>query len=132
MLDYIPLQAHILCLQTNHAFLGGQKLDYPCRADSLGNDRRQSSSLYPHSEYKDKYRIQADIDNCSDQDREHGNPGFSLTADKCIKSHSELDEYCSQQIDSNVAFRILDRRLAGPEGIQDRRLKYRKGYGQHH
>ena len=132
MLYHITLQAHILCLQPNHAFLGGQKLDHPYRADSLGNDCRQSSALYPHSKYKDKYRIQTDIDDCSDQNGKHGNPGFSLTTDKCIKPHSELDEYRSQQIDSNITFRILNRRLAGPECIQNRRLKYRKAYGQHH
>ncbi len=72
-------------------------------------------------EYKD--RIQADIDDRSDQHRKHRRFRRSLPADKCIKAQSRLHEKSSRQIDSYVALRIADGGPARTESIEDRSLK---------
>ena len=107
----------MLRLKLHRASLRRQETDYPCRADCLGDDGCQRRALHPHIQHKDQDRIQANIEQRSDHHRQHGNLRLSLPADERIQTHCDLNEYCTDQIDTDITLGIPDRHFTGTKRV---------------
>ena len=68
----------------------------------------KGSSLYAHMESEDKYRIQNDVADCTDQDGDQGNGGKSLGSNESIHAKGQLYEQCSECINLHVSGCIAD------------------------
>ena len=69
-------------------------------------------------EQEDKNRIQDDIGHCADEYGQHGGLGLALRSDEHVKSQRKLHENGSDQIYADIAVRVDNSLVAGPEHIE--------------
>lgn len=111
-------------------FLAAEKADDPHAGNRLGENRCKGSSLYAHMESEDKYRIQNDVADCTDQDGDHRNGGKSLGSDESIHAKGQLYEQCSECINLHVSGCIADGVGTCTKGQQKRFIKSKQDCGQ--
>ena len=128
--DHTSLQTQISFADVELCFFAAEEQNHPYAGNSLGKYRCKGSTLYAHVKSEDEYRVQNDIADSADQDRNHGNGGKSLCGDKCIHTKSQLHEQRSECIDVHIIRRIGNGISACAEGQQQGPVEFKKDQGQ--
>ena len=105
---------------------------HPCRADRLRQNGCDCRPSHTQMQHEDKHRIQTDIQDRSDQYRQHRRLRFSLSTDVGIQPKCQLYKDRSDQIDRYVISCIDNRCITCSECIKDWCLTYRKERRQNH
>ena len=94
-----------------------QKAEDPAGAHRLRENSGQSGTLDAPAQQEDKDGVQDDVEECADQDAEHGHQSLSLGADEGVQAQGQLDEYRPKQIDPDIVHTIGDSGIGGAEGV---------------
>ena len=128
--DHASLQTQISSADVELCLFATEEQNHPYTGDGLGKYRCKGGTLYAHMKSEDEYRIQNDIADSADQDRNHGNGGKSLCGDKCIHTKGQLHEQRSECIDVHIIRRIGNGISACAEGQQQGSVEFKKDQGQ--
>lgn len=106
-------------LQTKRGSFTAKEEDDPKGARALGNDRREGRTTDAHIEYKDKKRVERDIQYGAENDRGHADLRKSLRRDKRVHAETDQDGDRSDHVDAEIIDRIRKRRFISAEDLED-------------
>ena len=124
--------------QPDHRLPSGEETQNPQGGYQLGQDGGQRCPAHAHIQHKDENGVQNDIQDGSDQHRQHTLTGEALGVDEIIHSQADHHKGASQQIDGQILVCIREGLIAGAEKIQQRffdegyhHRQYQSGDHQH-
>ena len=124
------MDLQVLLLQAQDRLFAHQKAYGPQSAECLGEDRCPGGTADVHVKDKDEDRIEDDVGERTDDDRQHADGGETLGRDKRIHAQRQLYKDGADGIDVNVFDRIANGPLAGAKQIQQRFAKQQYEDGQ--
>lgn len=113
------LQPQIAKTNPKERLFPAQEQQNPCTGHGLGQYGGQSCSPDAHAQSEDEDRIQDDVGDGADQDREHTGPGEALGGDKGVHAQGQLNEDGTQGIDVHISHTIFDGVFAGAKSHQE-------------
>ena len=117
----LPVQPHITRLEPQRSTPGCQKEQYPASTASLRNNSGKRSSFHSPIKDKNKQRIEQDIKQRSNNNRQHSDAGTSLCINKSIQPDRDFDKKGTDKINRKIS-RCVPERLFRSTGKQKNRF----------
>ena len=130
--DFSPIRSHEGEAEPPHAVLRKEEGHDPNAGYRLRNDGRTSRAFDPHPEGEDEKRIERDIEDGANQDREHRGGGLAHRGDEAIEPEGEFDEEGPDRVDVHVIEGVADRVLRSAKREKHRFIEAKEKNRQNH